>query len=176
MAVGSAPDVVVIGAGAIGCSAAYYLARAGVRVEVLDRGEIGREASWASAGMLGSSAVGGDDPLSTFYRKGAALFPEFAARIRDETGIDIGYWRCGSLRLCRDTVAWSGRESEFRTRAAAGAEVECWTGEMVRSRVPALAPDTVGALYFPGAGQVRPPRFVRALAVGAARLGARLRP
>src|SRR5438093_8385858 len=90
MAVESAPDVVVIGAGAIGCSIAYYLARAGASVDVVERGEIGREASWASAGMISAAAVG-DDPLARFYREGAALFPEFAASIREETGIDIGY-------------------------------------------------------------------------------------
>src|SRR6266567_3701156 len=106
MTAGAAPDVVVIGGGAIGCSVAYYLARAGARVEVVERGAIGREASWASAGMLGSTAGAGGDPLSAYYSAGAALFPEFAASIREETGIDIGYWRCGSLRLCRDAAAW----------------------------------------------------------------------
>ena len=171
MAVGSAPDVVVIGAGAIGCSAAYYLARAGARVTVVERGEIGREASWASAGMV-SAQPPGDDPLSRFYREGAALFPEFAAAIRAETGIDIGYWRCGSLRLCRNAAEWPAWEAEFQMLRDGGVTVERWSGDEVRSRAPALAPDTAGALYFPTAGQVRPPRFVRALAAGAARHGA----
>jgi glycine oxidase len=174
MAVESASDVVVIGAGAIGCSVAYFLAGAGARVTVVERGEIGREASWASAGMV-SAQPPGDDPLSRFYREGAALFPEFAAAIREETGIDIGYWRCGSVRLCRDAVAWRGREAEFHVLREAGVSVECWSGEEVHSHAPALAPDTVGALYFPTAAQVRPPRFVRALAAGAARRGARFR-
>src|SRR5437016_13242789 len=132
MAVGSAPDVVVIGAGAIGCSAAYYLARAGARVTVVERGEIGREASWASAGMV-SALPPRDDPLSRFYREGAALFPEFAAAIRAETGIDIGYWRCGSLRLCRNAAEWEMWEGEYEASCAAGAAVECWTGDTVRS-------------------------------------------
>jgi glycine oxidase len=174
MRIGTAPDVVVIGAGAIGCSVAYYLARAGARVTVVEKGEIGREASWASAGMVSASPPG-DDPLSRFYREGAALFPEFAASIREETGIDIGYWRCGSLRLCRDPHRWPAWEHEFQTLKEAGVAVECWLGDAVRSYSPGLAHDAAAALYYPMASQVRPPRFVRALAAGAARLGVQFR-
>lgn len=70
---------------------------------------------------------------------------------------------------------WPAREREFQTLREAGVPVECWTGDAVRTHTPALAADTVGALYFPAAAQVRPPRFVRALAAGAARHGARIR-
>jgi glycine oxidase len=115
----------------------------------------------------------GDDVFSLFYREGAALFPEFAATIREETGCDIGYWRCGSLRLCRDAAEWPVWEQEFQSLRAAGVAVERWLGDAVRSHAPGLARDTVGAHYFPTAAQVRPPRFVRALAEGAARRGVR---
>lgn len=174
MARGSSPDVVVIGAGVIGCSIAYYLARAGARVEVVERGEIGREASWASAGMI-SAPPFSDDPLGRFYRAGAALFPAFDAAIREELGLDIGYRRCGSLHLCRRPQLWPEFESTFRARGGAGEPVELWSAEDLRARAPGLAEDAVGALYFPEAAQVRPPRFVRALALGAVRAGARFR-
>ncbi len=45
-------EVVILGGGVIGLTAAYFLAREGVRVHVLDRGLVGREASWAGAGIL----------------------------------------------------------------------------------------------------------------------------
>jgi glycine oxidase len=141
-------------------------------VVVVERGEIGREASWASAGMVSARPVG-DDPISRFYREGAALFPELAATIREETGIDIGWWRCGSLRLCRNEAEWPAWEAEYAALRAGGVAVERWSGDAVRAHSPTLAPDTVGAHYFPDAGQVRPPRFVRGLAAGAARRGAR---
>jgi len=44
-------DVVIAGGGVIGLASAYYLAEAGARVLVLERGRIGQEASWAAAGM-----------------------------------------------------------------------------------------------------------------------------
>ena len=48
----AAPAVVIVGGGVIGCAIAYYLAQAGVRVTILERGEVGGEASGASAGLL----------------------------------------------------------------------------------------------------------------------------
>ena len=43
------PEVVIVGGGIIGCATAYYLAKDGAKVTVLDRGEIGNEASGAAA-------------------------------------------------------------------------------------------------------------------------------
>ena len=46
------PDVLIIGGGVIGLTTAYFLAREGVGVEVVDQGDFGQEASWAGAGIL----------------------------------------------------------------------------------------------------------------------------
>ena len=56
---GTAGEVVIVGGGAIGLSIAYALAREGVMSTVLDRREMGREASWAGAGMLPPAAERG---------------------------------------------------------------------------------------------------------------------
>ena len=49
-------DVVIIGGGVIGLSIAYALSREGVVATVLDRGELGRAASWAGAGIISPAA------------------------------------------------------------------------------------------------------------------------
>ena len=46
------PDVLILGGGVVGLTAAYFLARAGARVDVLDKGDLGQESSWAGAGIL----------------------------------------------------------------------------------------------------------------------------
>src|SRR5947199_336341 len=83
------PDVLIIGGGVIGLTTAYYLAREGVRVTVVDKGDLGREASWAGAGIL---PPGSPDRARTSLAKlrahSAAMFPVLSAELRDRTGID----------------------------------------------------------------------------------------
>jgi glycine/D-amino acid oxidase-like deaminating enzyme len=52
-------DVVVIGAGIVGCSVSYHLAKAGLKVALIDKGSVAGEASQAASGML---APLGDEP------------------------------------------------------------------------------------------------------------------
>ena len=58
-------DVVVIGGGIIGLAVAYSLGRARVSVTLVERGAVGREASWAAAGYW--SAVQEDDSAATHH-------------------------------------------------------------------------------------------------------------
>jgi glycine oxidase len=50
------PDVIIVGGGIIGCAIAFFLAKAGVRPLILDRGKVGGEASSGAAGMLTAQA------------------------------------------------------------------------------------------------------------------------
>ena len=93
-------DAVVIGAGIVGVFTAYFLAKEGRRVEVLDRGDLGQEASWAGAGILppGNPAKA-KSPYDQLRAHGSRMHAELAAELRDRTGIDNGYLRCGGLEF-----------------------------------------------------------------------------
>src|SRR5262245_11114772 len=97
-----APDVLIVGGGIIGLTTAYFLARAGVRVAVLDKGGLGQESSWAGAGILspGNPKRAGT-ALGQMRARGAALFAELSAELREQTGIDNGYQCCGGLEIHR---------------------------------------------------------------------------
>src|SRR4051794_7997046 len=91
-------DVVIVGGGGIGLSIAYALAREGVMATVLDRRELGREASWAGAGLIPPAAERGvNHPLAELRSWGARLYPVWSARLLEETGIDNGYHRTGGV-------------------------------------------------------------------------------
>src|SRR5687767_5998449 len=91
-------DVLILGAGVIGLSAANSLATRGVRVALLERGEPGREASWAGAGIIPPGRPEGVVPPCDRLRAlSSSLFPKLAEELREQTGIDIGYRRCGGL-------------------------------------------------------------------------------
>ncbi len=93
-------DVGVIGGGVIGLACAWRMAQAGARVAVFERGQIGREASWAAAAMVGSLWVMAHDPpdgwnttaLAAMFElclHSRALYPAFADELLDVTGVDV---------------------------------------------------------------------------------------
>src|SRR3954468_6340328 len=95
-------DVIVLGCGVIGASLARELHKSGARVLVIERGEPGREATHAAAGMLAPS--GGDlpDPLQELALASAAMYPEFVQELEDEGGAHtpkIDYRSQGTILL-----------------------------------------------------------------------------
>jgi glycine oxidase len=95
-------DVVIAGAGIIGLSIAIELHKAGATVTVLDRGEPGREASSAAAGML----VTGDPDLGTPMRElaeaSAALYPAFVEQLELRSGLHSGLEAHGALYVASE--------------------------------------------------------------------------
>src|SRR6516225_7796896 len=94
------PDVLILGGGVIGLTTAYFLAREGVAVEIVDKGDFGQEASWAGAGILPpGNPQQARTPFQQLRAHSAALFPTLSAELRDRTGIDNGYLRSGGLEF-----------------------------------------------------------------------------
>src|SRR6478672_13731677 len=108
-------DVLIIGGGVIGLSLAWDLAQHGCSVQIIDKGPIGREASWAGAGILPAATYSIDQhPLDQLRGLASELHPQWAAELKSLTGIDTGFWRCGGLHLARfpgeaaSLAAWAG--------------------------------------------------------------------
>ena len=89
-------DVLIVGGGVIGLSLAWDLARHGQSVHVIDRGQPGREASWAGAGILPpANRAAAIHPYDQLCGLSAELHPQRARELTALTGIDTGYRRCG---------------------------------------------------------------------------------
>src|SRR5262245_41257786 len=94
------PDVAIVGGGIIGLTCAYFLAKSGLSVEVFDRGDLGKEASWAGAGIIPpGNPAGAATPIDRLRAIGSACFPGFSAELRELTGLDNGYLRCGGIEF-----------------------------------------------------------------------------
>ena len=93
-------DVLILGGGVIGLTTAYFLAQEGVRVALIDKGDFGREASWAGAGIIppGNSRRAGT-PIDLLRSFSSEMYPDLSRRLREQTGIDNGYQVCGGLEL-----------------------------------------------------------------------------
>src|SRR5881296_1564450 len=95
-------DVVVVGGGIIGCAIAREAALAGLRVRLLDKGEIGGQASGAAAGLLGPQIEADrEDPLLALGLSSRDLYPDFARRVAEESGLDPALSARGTLVVAR---------------------------------------------------------------------------
>jgi glycine oxidase len=95
-------DAIIIGAGIIGLSLAVELDKQGLRVLVVEKGEPGREASWAAGGMLVDCPLETKPGLQELATASARMYPEFVHELQDESGLKIDLRSQGTL-LLRDT-------------------------------------------------------------------------
>lgn len=170
------PDVLVVGAGVIGCAIARALVGAGVSTLLLDRGEPGSEASSAAAGMLAplAEARGASDFLE-LLRASVQRFPALAAELLRETGRDVALRREGTLLLSLTAEDDAELEERYRWQSRAGLPVQRLDGETARSLEPAISPAVRQALRFAEDHQVDNRLLAAALAEAAAHAGAELR-
>ncbi|BBY64215.1 NAD(P)/FAD-dependent oxidoreductase [Mycolicibacterium helvum] len=149
-------SVLVIGAGIVGASIGYYLARAGLRVTVLERdfaagGVTGSSFAWV--GLAKSSAQTYSDP----FRRGAA---EEFGRLERELAAPFGLRRGGA-------ITWEDTEAKTRrfvdAHRALGHRIELLSGEQVLAREPGLRHIPSVAAYAPGDAGIDPTAFVREL-------------
>ncbi|WP_431284262.1 NAD(P)/FAD-dependent oxidoreductase [Humitalea sp. 24SJ18S-53] len=127
-------DCAIVGAGVMGCSTALFLARAGMRVVLLDRGEICREASGVNAGTL------------TMQMTRAALVP-YALRAH-EMWLRMPEWcdgrgvlatACPGLSVAFTPHEAAMLEERATARRAAGAPIELISGTAAQAIEPGLA-------------------------------------
>jgi glycine oxidase len=165
-------DVVVIGAGVVGCSIAYYLAREGIKVAVLEREAIGSGSSAHATGfisLLGTEFTPG--PSFQFGLESYNEFPALVAELEDATGMDLLYQRRPSLRLAleeseeqliKELMVWQQEHVAMRWITAAE----------VHELEPRLTPNLRGAVYEDESAQLDSYRLNLALAAASEKKGA----
>jgi glycine oxidase len=90
-------DVIIAGGGIIGLSLSIALRKRGATVLVVERGEPGREASYAAAGMLCDFAAETPAALLPLATASARMYPEFVHELQDESGCDVDLRDHGTL-------------------------------------------------------------------------------
>jgi glycine oxidase len=92
-------DAIIVGGGIIGLSLAIELRKAGLSVVVVEKGEPGREASWAAGGMLADLGLEIPAPLQALASASAGMYPEFVHELEDESRLKIDLRSEGTLLL-----------------------------------------------------------------------------
>ena len=167
------PDVHVVGGGVIGCSVAYYLARAGASVTLFERDDIAGHASGAAAGMLAPiSESSGEGAFFDLGARSLGMFPDLVRELRELSLVDPQYVPSGLLR-----VAHSPQDAEHLRRQAERLPrygLRWLSPEQAREQEPHLPSHLHGALWSPEEGHVYSPLLTRAYAQAAVHLGARV--
>ena len=147
----------VVGGGVIGLCTARALRRAGFAVRLLERGEVGRQASWAGGGILSPlHPWRTPEPVWRLAAESIDVYPALCAELAETTGIDPEWTPSGMYVLDAED-----REAAFAWAARTGRAVE----DSTRDARPAL--------WLPWVAQVRNPRLCRALRVALERDGVR---
>jgi glycine oxidase len=158
-------DFLIIGGGIAGLSTAQRLLQQGALVTILERGEVGQEASWAGGGILSPLCPWNyPDEVTRLTTRGAQLFSPWANELHAATGINPEYETSGMLVLppfdAQAAVQWCAAHSAYSVHQVHAADYNL------------LAQGD--ALYLPEVAQVRNPRLLRALRQHVELLGGRI--
>jgi glycine oxidase len=168
--------VAIVGGGIIGCLTAWRLRLLGARPVVLERGQLGEEASWAGAGIL--SPIHPwlyPDAFSALVNASLGLYPGFVQALEQAAGMSVEWRRNGMMIpvFADDRIDHGSQANAWSARF--GWPLERLSGGEARVREPALSPSVQGALLWPEVGQVRNPRLLQAAIQAMRAVGVELR-
>ena len=161
-------SICIAGGGIVGLSSAYFLAKIGYEVVLIERDSIGSHASGFAYGSLSPLGEAGREkeilPELDIARIGMRIHTEFSTKLPNETGIDTQHRFRPSMDLAFDTtevetaqlqVGWRNKEKGYFS--------EWMEGDTAREIVPSLSPEIMGAVFTQGVADVDPYRLTLAL-------------
>ena len=130
--------ILIIGAGAIGCSLAYHLTRRGVRdVLVLEKSQITNGCTWHAAGLVGQ--LRGRKNLTRLMQNSVAVFD----RLVEESGQQIDWKKVGSIRLASSKDRWSEIRRSMTLAKSFGFECHSLSPAEAKEKFPFISLDGV---------------------------------
>jgi sarcosine oxidase subunit beta len=143
-------DLVIIGGGVMGCAIAYNLARAGLKPVVIERSDIGGEASGSNGGGVRQSARNLKEmPL-------AMESIQIYGQLHEELGMDVEYVREGNLRLCTSDEEMETMRKAVENQKTMGLQLEMIDRKQVLEINPHVGPKVIGASFCPTDGHANP--------------------
>lgn len=167
-----ATDAIIVGGGIVGCSVALNLAKAGLKVVIVERRRIGSEASRAAAGML-SPQTGAVGPSRYFdlALRSRSMYRNYAAELAELSGIDPQYRDEGLICVALDEGEAAEIDQWSSWQSGAGLRTERLSADELMRIEPAVTRSAVGAALVPGDHQIENRRIMDAIDMALRRLG-----
>lgn len=163
-------EVVVVGAGAVGCSIAYWLAKRGRDVTLVDKEGPGAGTSTANFGLVWVSIKEPHTYMELNLRS-SWLWPKMV----EELGEDVDLRQGGGLKLCLTEAEYAKYDAVLeRQRRSPLFEGKMISAQEAKELQPGISEDIVGAIWSPHDGDCNPIKWVYALARGCKRLGVKV--
>ncbi len=151
--------VIVVGGGVIGMLQAHSLAQEGFSVSLIDKNELGREASWAGGGIISPLYPWRySEPVTALASRSQELYPDLVSQIHQESGIDPEYSGHGLLVL-----RVSDEQAALHWGQTHGPWLESIKTKAIYDLEPNLAAGHEQSLWMPDVGSIRNPRLLNAL-------------
>ncbi|WP_069385156.1 glycine oxidase ThiO [Halomonas caseinilytica] len=152
-------DFLVVGGGVIGMMTTLHLADASHSVTLVERGQCGREASWAGGGIVSPLYPWRHGaPISRLSAWSEGRYPELSLRLLEETGVDPEYRQKGLVYLRVDD-----EQAAMSWAREVGKPLERVSDTFLYDKEPEAAPGFSDALWMPTLGSIRNPRLAQAL-------------
>src|SRR5215510_2281577 len=167
-------NILVVGAGIVGCAVACELARRGAPVQIIDDRPPGMGATQASAGMLAPYTEAKD--RNTLFLdlavRSLELYDEFVRRAAADAGMFVGYNRGGTIEVASSPERLNELRDIAGRLATRGVALELLDAPAAREQEPQLGPDVAGGLLIGAHGYVNALGLAQALFTAARCLGA----
>src|ERR1043166_3958195 len=170
-------DAIIVGGGLIGSAIALELARNDARVALFDLQEPGRQASWASAGILSPAPENpGMISMVPIGKASLAMYPEFIEQVEKLSGIATGYRAKGTLEALFSRHAREELNTTVALHHGLGLKAEAISAREARELEPALSEELEAAVLRPEEASVDNRLLSEAVVRAASACGARFFP
>ena len=161
-------DAIVIGGGLVGSAIAYGIGRTGLKVALIDEGDIAYRASRGNFGLVWVQSKGlGAPHYQRWTRRSAEEWPVLAAALRERTGIAVGLEQPGGIQLCLGDEEFEQRrrmmERMQREAGNFGFEYRMLDRSDLTELLPGLGPEVTGGSWTPYDGHANPLNLLHAL-------------
>lgn len=170
-------DVIVVGGGIVGLSAAYYLAKAGVSTIVIERDSVGSHASGFAYGSL--AALSNDEvarPTEPLAAEGIRIHRQLSISLPEETNVNIDFRTRPTLVLSFSKKETQEAQNLMRANHARQGNKVRWVDRSeLKTIEPRISNKALGGVFVDGTYDLEPYRLMLALTAAAERMGVRVR-